>query len=406
MKKNLLILYLTVAIDFLGVGLVIPIFAPLFLSENTTLFSTDISYATRSFLLGLTLAIFPFFQFFGAPILGSLSDKYGRKNILLLSVLGTFLGYILMVWGIMSQNIFLIVISRIIDGFTGGNISVANSAISDLSSKEDRVKNFGMLGAIFGICFILGPFLGGKLSDPTTYYSFSYETPFIISSILSFINLVLLAVLFKDTLAQRIEKTVSLKSGLRNLKKAFTDPELKTIFITIFLISTGFSFFTQFFQAYLVSKFTFTQSQIGELFAYIGIWIAVTQGLIIRFVPKNIKPSKIVFWASLVLGFLFVALIIPNNVYYLYSILPFIAISNGLLGPNSQSIISDLAAENAQGEIFGINQSVQSIGIALAPLISGIVYSLDIRLPIFTAGLLIILGALIFRKGFKVRWIF
>jgi len=401
MKKNLMILYLTVAIDFLGVGLVIPIFAPLFLSENSNLFSIGTDYATRSFLLGLVLALFPFFQFFGAPVLGTLSDKYGRKKILFLSVLGTFLGYILMVFGIVYQNLLLIVVSRALDGFTGGNISVATSAISDISDKESRVKNFGMLGAIFGICFILGPFLGGKLSDPTVASFFSYETPFVIASILSFLNLILIATLFKDTLANRIEKTVSFKTGIKNLIKAFTDEKYKTVFTTIFLVSAGFSFFTQFFQAYLVSKFSFSQSQIGELFAYIGIWIVLTQGILVRVVPK-VKPQKVVFYSALFLGLFLMTLVIPENYTYIYFILPFIAISNGLLNPNSQAIISELADENAQGEIFGINQSVQSLGVAVAPLISGIIYSLDIRLPILTAGVLIVLASINFRKSFKI----
>ena len=401
MKKNLMILYLTVAIDFLGVGLVIPIFAPLFLSENSNLFSIGTDYATRSFLLGLVLALFPFFQFFGAPVLGTLSDKYGRKNILFLSVLGTFLGYILMVFGIVYQNLLLIVVSRALDGFTGGNISVATSAISDISDKESRVKNFGMLGAIFGICFILGPFLGGKLSDPTVASFFSYETPFVIASILSFLNLILIATLFKDTLANRIEKTVSFKTGVKNLIRAFTDEKHKTVFTTIFLVSAGFSFFTQFFQAYLVSKFSFSQSQIGELFAYIGIWIVLTQGILVRVVPK-VKPQKVVFYSALFLGLFLMTLVIPENYTYIYFILPFIAISNGLLNPNSQAIISELADENAQGEIFGINQSVQSLGVAVAPLISGIIYSLDIRLPILTAGVLIVLASINFRKSFKI----
>jgi DHA1 family tetracycline resistance protein-like MFS transporter len=401
MKRNLGILYLTVAIDFLGVGLVIPIFAPLFLSETSNLFSQNVDYNLRSFLLGVTLFLFPFFQFFGAPILGTLSDKYGRKNILFLSVLGTFLGYILMVLGIIYQNLYLIVISRIIDGFTGGNISVATSAISDISDKESRVKNFGMLGAIFGFCFILGPFIGGKLSDPSVVSFFSYETPFIVAGVLSLINLFLISSFFKDTLANRIEKTVSFNTGIRNLIKAFTEEKYKTIFITVFLISCGFSFFTQFFQAYLVSKFSFSQSEIGELFAYIGIWIVFTQGFLVRIVPKNLKPSKIVFWGTLTLGIFLISLIIPEKASYIYFIIPFVAISNGLLSPNSQAIISELTDENAQGEIFGINQSVQSLGVALAPLISGIIYSLDIRLPILLAGVLMFLAALIFKKGFK-----
>ena len=111
-KSSLLIIYLTIFIDFIGVGLVIPIFAPLFLSSSSTLFDSSVNLEVRSFILGLALAVFPFFQFFGAPILGALSDKFGRKNILFLSILGTFLGYVLMVWGILQKDLYLIVLSR------------------------------------------------------------------------------------------------------------------------------------------------------------------------------------------------------------------------------------------------------------------------------------------------------
>ena len=401
-KPSLLIIYLTIFIDFIGVGLVIPIFAPLFLAPNSSLFDSSVSYDIKSFLLGLSLAVFPFFQFFGAPILGALSDKFGRKKILFLSILGTFLGYVLMVWGIVQKDLYLIILSRIIDGFTGGNISVATSAISDISDPKDKVKNFGILGALFGICFIAGPYLGGKLSDPTVNANFSYATPFIISAVLSFINLILLSFLFKETLAKRIERKVNIFSGIKNLKTAFTNPKFKIIFTTVFLITCGFSFFTQFFQAYLVTKFNYSESQIGELFAYIGIWIALTQGLFIRYLPKSITPKKAVFFGTMILGSALLALIVPNDSFYIYFILPFVAISNGILSPNSQAIISGLADESSQGEIFGINQSITSLGMALAPLISGVLISMSLYFPILIAGIMIISAGIIFQTKFKI----
>lgn len=403
MKKSLLVIYLTIFIDFIGVGLVIPIFAPLFLSPTSTLFDTNISYDIRSFILGLALAVFPFFQFFGAPLLGTLSDKFGRKKILFFSILGTFIGYVLMVFGITEKLLYLIVLSRVIDGFTGGNISVATSAISDITDPKDRVKNFGLLGALFGICFIIGPYLGGKLSDPSINSNFNYATPFLIAAILSFINLILLSFFFKETLSKKIEKKVSFTSGIRNLKKAFTDPKFKVIFTVVFLITCGFSFFTQFFQAYLVSKFNFSEGQIGELFAYIGIWIALTQGLIIRYLPKSVSPQRAVFFGSIILGSALIGLLLPDQAYQIYFVLPFVAIANGILGPNSQAIISGLADKESQGEIFGINQSITSLGMALAPLISGIIISFGIYLPIITAGALIILAGIIFQTKFKVQ---
>lgn len=397
-KKNFLILLLTVFIDFIGVGLVIPIFAPLFLSTNSVLFNSTTSENLRNILLGLTLATFPFFQFFGAPILGTLSDKYGRKKLLFISLLGTFIGYILMVIGITHNNFYIILISRMIDGFTGGNISVATSAISDISKPEDKTKNFGLLGAIFGICFILGPFLGGILSSKDINSNFNYSTPFLVSAILSFFNMMLVGLVFKETLSQKIEKTVSITSGFKNLKKAFTMEKFKMLFVVSFLTTVGFNFFTTFFQAYLVNKFQFTELDIGKLFAYIGLWIALTQGLIIRIIPKEYSSKKIVLYTCLSLGFCLVLLVVPTNKFYLFLILPFLAISNGLLGPNFQTILSNTADKNAQGEIFGLNSSVQALGVSIAPLISSLLFNLDNSLPLIISSLITLLAGILFYK--------
>lgn len=388
-------------IDFIGVGLVIPIFAPLFLSSNSTLFDPSTSENLRNILLGLTLATFPFFQFFGAPILGTLSDKYGRKKLLFVSLFGTFLGYLLMIVGITHNNFVLILISRMIDGFTGGNISVATSAISDISKPEDKTKNFGLLGAIFGICFIIGPLVGGILSSNSIHPDFNLSTPFVAAAIFSFINLVLVGVLFKETLSVKIEKTVSITSGIKNLKKAFTNEKFQTLFIVIFLTTTGFSFFTTFFQAYLVNKFNFSELEIGQLFGYIGIWIAFTQGFLIRKIPSIYTPKKIFTNMSFLLGICLFLLILPNERIYLYLILPILAISNGLLGPNYQTILSNTADENAQGEIFGLNNSVQALGVSIAPLISGVLFSFGNSLPLIISSLLTILAGIIFKNKYS-----
>ena len=400
MKKNFAILLLTVFIDFIGVGLVIPIFAPLFLSSSSNLFEANTSENIRNLLLGLTLSAFPIFQFFGSPLLGGLSDKFGRKKILGLSLFGTFLGYVLMVVGINLQNFYLILLSRIIDGFTGGNISVATSAISDISKPEEKTKNFGILGAIFGICFVMGPFLGGVLSDKTVHESFSLTTPFIVSAVLSFVNFLLVTFVFKETLTEKIEKRVSLASGLRNLKAAFLSEKYQSLFISVFLLFCGFSFFTTFFQAFLVQKFSFTEREIGILFAYIGLWIAFTQGLLVRFIPKKFKPINVIFVCASVLAIAIYALTIPNDKTILYFILPLVAISNGFIGPNLQTIISNSADKSAQGEIFGINQSVQALGSAAAPLLSGVLFSISNSLPLIVAAILTISAGFILKRKF------
>lgn len=232
-------------------------------------------------------------QFFGAPLLGTLADRFGRKKILWISLFGTWLGYLLFIIGILTQNIYLLFIGRSIDGFTGGNISIAQSAISDISTEENKSRNFGLIGMAFGLGFVFGPYIGGKLSDPSIVSWFSFETPFYLALLLTTINIFLVIKMFPETLKERSTQKIDLLAGFKKLGKAASNSQMRSIFIIVFLLTIGFNFFTQFFQVFLISKFTFTQSQIGDLFAYMGLWIAIAQGAFLRPLSKKYSPHSI-----------------------------------------------------------------------------------------------------------------
>lgn len=241
-KLSMLPIFLTVLIDMIGTTILIPVLAPLFLSPSA-LFTPETSFATRTFLLGLAGASFPFAQFFGAPILGALSDKYGRKPILLLSLTGTLFARLLFAFGIIFHSLPLIIISPIIDGFTGGNISIAMSAIADISDPKQKAKNFGLIGMSFGIGFVLGPFLGGVLTNAKILPLFSFATPYFFTVALTLFNIILMSFNFKETLSKKVASHVSLLTGVRNFKKAFSTPNIRTMFTVVFLLNFGFMFF-------------------------------------------------------------------------------------------------------------------------------------------------------------------
>ena len=173
-RKLLIPVFLTVFIDLLGATIVLPILAPLFLDFQHGIMpmavqaGTDMAAVTRerTILFGLLIASFPLAQFFGAPLLGTWADRVGRKKVLSISLLGTLIGYILFALGIHYKLVWLLFFARILDGFTGGNISIAFSAISDVSTPESKTRNFGLIGMAFGLGFIIGPYIGGKLADP------------------------------------------------------------------------------------------------------------------------------------------------------------------------------------------------------------------------------------------------
>lgn len=355
-------IFFTVFLDLVGLGIVIPIFAPLFLSHASAVLPTATPDNIRSIILGILLASYPLAQFFGAPLLGGWSDRVGRKKALIVSLIGTVIGYIIFAAGIELGNIYLLFAGRIMDGFTGGNISIAMSAIADQSDEKSKARNFGLIGMAFGLGFILGPFIGGKLADPTIVSWFTNATPFWFAAILSTVNILLVIWRFKETLHTSVRREMSLLTGFHNIAKAFTIPNLRTMFIVVFFLTLGFNFFTQFFQVFLYDKFSFTQSGIGDLFAYIGIWIALAQGFIIRPLSRRFSPTQIFSYSALMLGIALSVLLLPDKAVYLYMVLPFVAVANGLTQPNMTAIISGLSTKESQGEVLGINQSIQSLG--------------------------------------------
>jgi DHA1 family tetracycline resistance protein-like MFS transporter len=394
-KFSMLPLFLVVLLDMIGLGIIIPILAPVLLDTTTGFFSAATPFATKTIVLGLLLATYPLAQFFGAPILGTLSDKFGRKKLLILSLVGTFIGYIIMAIGMWQESLVLLFISRLIDGFTGGNISIAQSAIADKSEGQNKARRFGMIGLAFGLGMIIGPAIGGILADLP--YSWSgHPTPFVFAAVLCLINIVLFIFLFKETLEHRREAPIHFFTGFKNFRKAFTLKHMKVLFLFVFLIALGFNFFTQFFQVFLVEKFAFTERNIGIFFAYLGLCIAIAQGFVVRPITKRFKPEQILPITVLGTSIGLALYLLPSHPSGLYWIVPLVALCNGLTFPNLVALVSDSADKQSQGEILGINQSVQSAGMVIPPLIAGVIAGLNYSLPVIIASALIFSAWIVF----------
>jgi DHA1 family tetracycline resistance protein-like MFS transporter len=353
------------------------------------------SEATRNLTYGILSATFAIFQFFGAPILGGLADKYGRKKILRFSLLGTFVGYVLFALAVHYRLLWLVFIARALPGFMGGNISIVLASLADISDPKDRAKNFGLVGMAFGLGFILGPFIGGTLGK------IDLALPLWCTAALTLLNIVLVIIQFPETFVPSGNGTVSLLTGIRNVKRALKMKELDVVFLTLFLQAFGFSFFMQFFQVYLIKQYDFSQVQIGQMFGYIGIWIAITQGGITRLVSKRFSSPQILQVTLLGLSLSLWLILGPSALWMLFVTQPLVALFQGLSQPNLTSIVSVLTPKDTQGEILGIQQSVQSLAFAIPPIIAGVVVSIDVRLPIFLAGLSIFIAWLVFVFGFR-----
>ena len=404
-SNPLFVVFFTVFVDLLGFGILIPVI-PLLLANPASpyfLLPAGMTVKQGYIILGFLTAIFPLMQFFATPILGQLSDKFGRKKILAISLAGTSLSYVIFALGIMTRNIPLLFAARAFDGITGGNISVAQAAIADVTTPANRAKNFGLIGAAFGLGFILGPYIGGKLSDPSILSWFSATTPFWFAAILSFLNVLSVIFLFPETL-KNLQSHVIIKwdRAIKNVVHAYAYKELRTIFVTIFLLNGGFTFFTTFFSVFLINKFHFNQGNIGDFFSYVGIWIAFTQAVITRQVTKRFGESDILKFSLLGTGLTIFLFFFPTHWWGLLLITPFFAMFNGLTMANITALVSRSVGPEVQGEVMGISTSVQALAQAIPPILSGyIAASLTAEAPIFVSGVVIVLSGLVFITFFK-----
>jgi MFS transporter, DHA1 family, tetracycline resistance protein len=380
-------IFLTVFVDLLGMGIIIPILAPLLLDENGVL-PEGIDFAQRTVLLGLAISAYSVFQLLSSPVMGMWSDKIGRRPVLFVSLFITIAGYLLTAWAVVRGSFWMLMAARALLGISAGNLSVMYGSIADISTPERKAKNFGLIGMAFGLGFIIGPVLGGVLSDPNVVSWFNYAVPFYFAAGLVVINMLLVWFRFPETNGKlRPELVINLSRGLGNLGRAFKLKHLRPVFFTVFLFAFGFTFFSQFVQVYLVEKFNTSQADIGLFFGYIGLWLVFAQGVILRRIPSSVEPKKVLRIVLLIQSAAFLLLMLPVERWQLYFIVPFLPMTQGLASPNLSAMLSNRARPEEQGEMLGIQQSVQASAMLITPVLGGYVIALHLSMPFILASL-------------------
>ncbi len=372
-KRPLAVIFLTVLVDLIGIGILIPVIPQILANpeSHAYILGGQVTHQQGLLLYGLLTAIYPLMSFLSAPILGQLSDRYGRRRILAICIGGTSIGYALFALAILTKNLPLLFIARIIPGITGGNISVAQAAVADITRPEDRAKNFGLLGAAFGLGFILGPLIGGQLADPSVVPWFGAAVPFWFAAILAAANLVSILLFFPEThRTDAAAKAFRWLKSVGDIAAVFRWKELRGLFTANFLFYSGFGFIS-FFGVYMTDRFGFDEGDIGGYFAYVGICIVLAQAVLVRFANKRWSDAQILRVSMFGTSMSLFAYILVQEPWQLYFIPPFMAASNALSMANLTSLVSRTAGEERQGEILGLNVSLQSLANVLPPLAAG-----------------------------------
>ena len=368
-NKPFLFILITAFLSVLGIGLIIPVIP--FIVEQ---YIDPSKTSEIAFYVGLLTAIYSFCQFFAAPVLGALSDKYGRRPVLLLCLFGSAIGYIL--FGI-GGSIWVLFLGRIIDGFTGGDISTAMAYVADVTKPQERGKYFGIIGATVGFGFILGPSLGGLLAH------ISLSTPLYVAAALTLLNaaygyFVLPESL--DTEHRMSDFSIHHLNPFTQLEYIMNNATLKS------LIIIGFFYFFAFAELQGVSSVFFKDtlnwkpSNIGFYFLVLGIGDMITQGYLAGKLVSQFGALKLVF-----AGFLLTALayginaILPIFPYALtaYIYILVYALGSGLFEPSFGGLVSGTASPKEQGRVQGASQSMQSITRIIAPIFAAYLYQFN-----------------------------
>jgi len=367
MKRSpLIVIFTTVFIDLLGFGIVIPVLP--FYAEGTAFNATPRT-------VGFLFASYSIMQLIFSPILGRLSDKYGRRPVLFISIIGTGIGFLIIGF---AKTIWMLFIGRILDGITGGNISTAQAYIADITTKENRAKGMGLIGAAFGLGFIFGPALGGILSR------WGIHVPFFFAGSLCFANALLLFFTLPETVTKDHPARTSAAGGrgLGELLQSLKKPKLAFVLSIYFLFIVAFSIMTTSFSLYTMFRFGYDAQHTGYLFAYVGLIAVVIQGgLISKLVKRFGELPLVIFGAFCFAISLFAVPFVGPAAGGLAALLiggGIFSMGNSLATPTLTSLASKSVGGAEQGTVLGVTQSVASLARAVGPSIAAFLISSNV----------------------------
>ena len=388
-------LLLTVFLDSLGFGLVFPLFSLLIINNEGGILSPEVSLGVRGLLFGLLVASYCIGQFFGGPFLGALSDRFGRKKVLAASMGLAFLSYLFSAGGLAIASLSILFFARFMTGIAAGSYAVAQSSIAEISTKENKAKNLGLVGMFFWIGFVIGSFLGGKFAV------FGFILPFLISALICMSNTLLIFFTFKESLEEKVSSKINLLQGFQQIRRAFSMPDLRGVFFAMFIFCLGWGFFNESFPVFLIRKLGFGVEQIANFYAWIGVWTAISQGLLIRPILKKFAPHRLLRMGLILMALMLPIMLFVNNDVGLFCLIPCIAFAHALIFPIAATLVSNIGSKEKQGELMGINNSVQWASMALLPLFSGSFVALYPHLSILVGSFCMFIAFFVFLKFYN-----
>ncbi len=374
-KSRLTILFIIVFIDLLGFSLILPLLP--YYAET---------FGATPVQIGLLVASYAAAQLIGAPLLGRMSDRFGRKPVLVISLVGTFAGFLLLGF---ANSLWMLFASRLLDGFTGGNISVAQAYITDITDESNRAKGLGMLGAAFGLGFIIGPAAGGLLSV------YGFAVPAFAAAGLSFISILGVIFFLPESLTNEVRAQLAKKTkqefSLKNLWATLNRPRVGPLFQIRFFYGLAFATFQTIFPLYAQYKLGLDARGTGFVLTYVGILVVFVQGFLVGWLAAKYNEYRLIFGAIVLMTIsLFAWAIVPNLVGLLIVLAP-LAVAAGVLNTLLNSTLSKAVYPEEVGGTLGISASLESLTRVISPSAGGyLLGSLGTWAPGLVSGLIML----------------
>lgn len=388
-QRTMVVVVMTITTGWIAFAMPTPIFAPLFLDPAQGLVPATMAEGTRTVLLGIAVALYPFGQIIGSPLLGRWSDRAGRATVLQATLWATVLGSGIVAAGIAIGSIALLFLGRFVSGLAEGNLAIAQSIAADVSSPRTKARNFALIGISVDVGFIVGPLLGGVLSDRAIVPWFGAVLPFWVATGLFVLNALAVPVFLKETSPQ-----LAVPAAARPARAALRDPRLRRVYAVSFLTFWSIMIFFDFFTVYFVQLFRTPPAELGLYMALLSAPL-IAAGLLVNRVVNRCGVQATGLLSVVLMGGGLAWFVVPGTLAGL--ILPMVVISVGIsFGQTATSVmVSDAAPAAAQGEALGTYRAIVVAAAGLAALVGGALSGLAPPYPFYTAIASAALAALV-----------